>query len=184
MPGERTDLNQVQGFEERVEQLLFSAQDGWERARSAAQRPWDNGGRRSIPVQLDDDDIVVSAALTRGQRLEAAVRDALEHLAVLPPNLGTARHGLKRALRDSPGSSADSRDRAFSAIRSERDRQDQKWGQQDHDDRLWLGILVEEVGEVAKAIIDEQAADLDKELVQAAAVIVAWLECIQRRAGR
>src|SRR5690348_13567092 len=37
-------------------------------------------------------------------------------------------------------------------------------------DADWLAILVEEVGECAKAMIDETDADLRKEIVQAAAM--------------
>lgn len=39
-----------------------------------------------------------------------------------------------------------------------------------------LGILAEEFGEVANAIIERDDANLTTELVQCAAVIVAWLE--------
>lgn len=39
-----------------------------------------------------------------------------------------------------------------------------------------LGILMEEVGEVARSIIERDDANLTTELVQCAAVIVAWLE--------
>lgn len=39
-----------------------------------------------------------------------------------------------------------------------------------------LGILGEEFGEVARAIIERDDANLTVELVQCAAVIVAWLE--------
>jgi NTP pyrophosphatase (non-canonical NTP hydrolase) len=40
----------------------------------------------------------------------------------------------------------------------------------------WLTILVEEVGEVAKAINDNDRGELRKELVQVAAVALAFLE--------
>ncbi len=39
-----------------------------------------------------------------------------------------------------------------------------------------LGILTEELGEVARAIIERDDANLTVELVQVAAVVVAWLE--------
>jgi hypothetical protein len=39
-----------------------------------------------------------------------------------------------------------------------------------------LGILMEEVGEVANAVIERDDANLTVELTQCAAVIVAWLE--------
>lgn len=70
-------------------------------------------------------------------------------------------------------------------IRIERDRQDKKWGvahSRDHTHLYWLAILVEEVGEVGKAIWEraskrvEGTQSIKKELIQCAAVIVAWLE--------
>lgn len=57
----------------------------------------------------------------------------------------------------------------------ERTRQDEKWGEQNHDDLYWLGILMEEVGELAQGII-EGSPNYRKELVQIAAVAVAWAE--------
>lgn len=73
------------------------------------------------------------------------------------------------------------------AIWYERDRQDEKWGEQNHDDLTWLAIFTEEVGEVAKACIPQGGAghshgeDLEKEIVHALAVGVAWLEARARR---
>lgn len=67
-------------------------------------------------------------------------------------------------------------------VRQERQKQDAKWGKQNHPDFFWLGILTEEVGEVAKALLERQ--DAQEELVQAGAVIVAWLECRQRTIAR
>lgn len=43
----------------------------------------------------------------------------------------------------------------ISDIIRERARQDRKWGIQDHSDLTWLGILTEELGELAKAIIEQ-----------------------------
>jgi NTP pyrophosphatase (non-canonical NTP hydrolase) len=68
----------------------------------------------------------------------------------------------------------------------ERARQDQKWGVQNHGNLFWLAVLMEEVGELAQAIIQQSKtdpADAEKELVQVAAVAVAWLECFERRKG-
>jgi len=66
-------------------------------------------------------------------------------------------------------------------IAAERARQDEKWGQQDHIDLYWLGILMEEAGELAKAIIEGRSDSARAELVQASAVCVAWLEAMDRR---
>ena len=65
--------------------------------------------------------------------------------------------------------------RILNAILEERDRQDAKWGDQSHHpDEKWLAILVEEVGEMAKDLLEGK--DWRGEAVQAAAVLVAWLE--------
>lgn len=71
-------------------------------------------------------------------------------------------------------------------IKEERDRQDKKWGIQDHDEFKWLAILGEEVGEVNKAALENHfgSDSLDnyrKELVQVAAVAVAMIECHDRK---
>lgn len=68
----------------------------------------------------------------------------------------------------------------------ERARQDKKWGVQDHLDEWWLPIIVEEIGEVSKAMLEVQfgmggPGDVHKELVEACATAMAWLECMARR---
>jgi NTP pyrophosphatase (non-canonical NTP hydrolase) len=70
----------------------------------------------------------------------------------------------------------------------ERDRQDNKWGEQNHPDEWWLPILVEEIGELSEAMLDahfgmspDKPTDVRKELVEAIAVGIAWLECMDRR---
>jgi len=83
---------------------------------------------------------------------------------------------------------------AVLAILDERARQDRRWGQQDHDPVYWAGILMEELGEVAREAIeivpfaereqrtrDESLARLRKETVQLAAVAVALIEWIDRQ---
>jgi hypothetical protein len=69
----------------------------------------------------------------------------------------------------------------YKAIEAERERQDKKWGPQNHDDLYWLGILMEEVGEVAQHVIEDRDPYNNQELVEVAAVAVAWLEAIRRR---
>jgi NTP pyrophosphatase (non-canonical NTP hydrolase) len=86
------------------------------------------------------------------------------------------------------------RARAFLAVRVERDRQDARWGRPEAlpSDRLpdrWLAILTEEVGELAECVTEIGAAreqgrmpdrswvdGLKKELIEAAAVALSWLE--------
>ena len=85
------------------------------------------------------------------------------------------------------------KERIWDAVDAERARQDAKWGEQNHDDFTWMAILAEEVGEVAKAALHHNGDEpgvtaseatlshLREELVQVAAVAVAWLEAIDRR---
>lgn len=61
-------------------------------------------------------------------------------------------------------------------IQTERDLQDQKWGQQNHHPLKWLAILGEEVGELCRAVLEGNKPQALSECVQVAAVCVAWLE--------
>lgn len=75
-------------------------------------------------------------------------------------------------------------------VQMERIKQDAKWGEQNHDDFKWLAILSEEFGEVGHAVCEQLQnnytpevlrENLEVELIQVAAVCVAWVECIRRR---
>ena len=79
------------------------------------------------------------------------------------------------------------RSEVYALVNAERDQQAIKWGDRhawgqgdcsslDVDDRTKLAVLTEEVGEVARALLD--GTDLRAELVQVAAVAVAWLEAL------
>ena len=79
------------------------------------------------------------------------------------------------------------RDDIWAAILAERERQAAKWdgphdwgwGDCSSDDvyvTVKLAVLNEEAGEVARAVLDRKPADLRTELIQVAAVAVAWLE--------
>lgn len=96
--------------------------------------------------------------------------------------------------------------RAIIDVAEERFRQDAKWGQQNHPDGTgtpgdeyqalraravcesafaagdgtWRHILTEEFRE---AMAEDNVANLREELVQLAAVAVAWVEAIDRRAS-
>ena len=66
------------------------------------------------------------------------------------------------------------------AIQTERERQIEKWGDQAHHPSRWLSILVEEIGEVASEIVKDIVCDnanssMESELIQAVAVIEAWM---------
>jgi len=89
---------------------------------------------------------------------------------------------------------SDEQHNALLQIVLERNRQDAKWGiRLDQPDMIWLGILAEEFGEVAKETVDMHFAPqeaeggipifwdtkhLEKELIQTAAVCVAWYESL------
>jgi len=78
---------------------------------------------------------------------------------------------------------------AARSIDQERARQDEMWGVQNHPPEWWLVILMEEVGELAQAIVETHfdngsdlggVANIRKEAVQCAAVAMAMIECIDR----
>ena len=60
-------------------------------------------------------------------------------------------------------------------IQMERNAQDEKWGEQRHTDEKWLTILLEEIGEAAKAVLEENDEALLVEVVQVAAVLENWV---------
>lgn len=76
----------------------------------------------------------------------------------------------------------------LSEIASERVRQHNKWGIQNHTPIEWLSILMEEVGEVSKEALENHfkyanntgLANYRKELIQVAAVAVQMIECLDR----
>lgn len=77
---------------------------------------------------------------------------------------------------------ANRRRRIVREIWLERMRQTRLWGDQwehgnTHDETKMV-ILAEEVGEVAKAVLEVGKTELRKELIQTAAVCVAWLESL------
>ena len=62
-------------------------------------------------------------------------------------------------------------------VAEERKKQNSKWGDQSRHTRLyWLGILVEEVGEFSKAVIENNGVAAERELIQVAAVCQAAFE--------
>ncbi|MDQ0254912.1 NTP pyrophosphatase (non-canonical NTP hydrolase) [Evansella vedderi] len=76
-------------------------------------------------------------------------------------------------------------------VLKERERQDRKWGEQNHLPPYWLGIITEEVGELAQAINETylfNAREREKggyknmrtEAIQSAAVLIAFVECLDR----
>lgn len=90
---------------------------------------------------------------------------------------------------------SDTLNRALSSVIDERKRQDEKWGIQDHDPTVWVGILGEEFGEFCQAVNEtwfdngpeaKQKGGYENmraEAVQIAAVAVQIVECLDRRHG-
>lgn len=67
----------------------------------------------------------------------------------------------------------------------ERRRQENKWGQQDHDPSRWMIILMEEVGEASVHILESYSATTVSgkyraEMIQVIAVALAAVECFDR----
>ena len=79
---------------------------------------------------------------------------------------------------------------AVRLVMNERERQDAKWGEQNHDAEMWLVILGEEFGEACQAALadrfggknatEKRESQLRKEVVQVAAVALAMLEWMNR----
>lgn len=74
-------------------------------------------------------------------------------------------------------------------VLEERNRQEAKWGEQNHHPALWLAILGEEVGEANKAVLEAHFPNYKNhgdytqaraELIQVAAVAVAMIESLDR----
>lgn len=78
-------------------------------------------------------------------------------------------------------------DKVNAEVFSERERQNAKWGRQEHPHGTWLAILGEEFGEVCEALQhgsqsskDTDASNLYEELIHVAAVASAWAEQVLR----
>jgi NTP pyrophosphatase (non-canonical NTP hydrolase) len=74
----------------------------------------------------------------------------------------------------------DARALVYKLIDEERARQTAKWGDQEENKKgTWLAILMEEVGELATAILNHDQENYKEELIQIAAVSVAILEKLE-----
>jgi len=65
-------------------------------------------------------------------------------------------------------------------VLKERIRQNKLWGEQDHRSTDWLPILIEEVGEVGKAMYEKDWSGYREELIHVAAVAVSMIESYDR----
>jgi len=66
----------------------------------------------------------------------------------------------------------------------ERERQNIEWVEQNHMPTVWLAMLMEEVGEAAKAICEIKLRNYRRELIQVAAVAIAAVESLDRKAQK
>lgn len=94
-------------------------------------------------------------------------------------------------------------DKVLNDVLRERERQNNKWGVQNHNAVEWIAILTEEVGEASKEAVDFHFANGDvdpalkaglnlqrirldnyrKELIQVAAVAIQAVESLDRQTG-
>jgi len=58
--------------------------------------------------------------------------------------------------------------------------QENKWGIQNHDPYKWMSILMEEVGEASKAILEQNLENYKEELIQVAAVAISAIDSLER----
>lgn len=82
----------------------------------------------------------------------------------------------KPPLAPAPGS-------GLPSVLAERQRQDAKWGEQNHPPGTWLVILMEEVGEASQAVLEMDWNSYREEMVQVAAVALAAVESCDRALG-
>jgi hypothetical protein len=74
---------------------------------------------------------------------------------------------------------------ALSSVLRERQRQDSKWGEQNHDPFTYITVLGEGYGELCQAALHcrfggPAGAELREEAVHTAAVALALVECLDR----
>ena len=88
----------------------------------------------------------------------------------------------KKGIRPSINDLVDVQNLVLKDVVQERKRQASIWGDQRHNSHeTWNVIGVEEVGEVARAIYEkDDISHLYEEIIQVAAVYVAWAESIQQ----
>ena len=143
-----------------------------------------------IPCDMTDPDIAVLQA--RIAELEA---DALARLIEEPTNerimkdVYDENERLKARIAELEAEREwQWKNDALDDVLKERQRQEEKWGEQNHNPYIYLAILVEEVGELAQAILHTQFGgshqgleEVRKEAIHCAAVGLAVIECLDRK---
>ena len=64
-------------------------------------------------------------------------------------------------------------------VKKERLRQLSKWGLQNHEPLFWLGVITEENGEIAKAMIEGDMEQAKKEAIECAACCIAFVQNLE-----
>lgn len=62
----------------------------------------------------------------------------------------------------------------------ERERQHELWGEQNLEKEKWIALIVEEIGEVARACNDKDDENYREEMIQVAALAIQAVECYDR----
>lgn len=134
-----------------------------------------------LRVQAERDSLI-----EKDNQLEALQNDPKYHYAgfPIPREAIVCRNAEIDQLRDRLDKVTN---RAVRNVMDERDRQDAKWGEQNHDPYTYLAILLEEVGEYSQACLQTQFggdkggfSKMRSEAVQVAAVALAIIECLDR----
>lgn len=114
----------------------------------------------------------------------SAASSSEEEVSALQHSRAASSHSAPDAPASASASSETAaltnRDVILAHVSEERDRQDAKWGgvpgEDRRDDHTYAAVLGEEFGEVCQAWLQRDTTALREELVQTAAVAVAWIE--------
>lgn len=110
------------------------------------------------------------------------VKSTIHHNVTSPDRAHPALPG--RTLDGAPRIAKRVVDAAIIDTMKERQRQMVKWGQQDHDSEKWMCILMEEVGEPCKEILEGDERKSRLEATHVAAVALSYIEYLDRESER
>ena len=104
---------------------------------------------------------------------------------VIPSDTGVyVKYNDYLAERNRQNATSRSKSLILEEVACERSRQDEMWGEQNHNPEYWLSVLGEEFGEVCKAICENPGKVINPqyrmELIHTAAVAVSMIECYDR----
>lgn len=105
--------------------------------------------------------------------------------SLLDSQLAARQATLKRDLDNEHLSVYDNMDTVNTAVLKEIDRQFVKFGVQEHASQMWFLIATEEIGEIAKALIEHHfrngsVKDIYKETVETIACLMQFLAALDR----